>query len=132
MHQPEVLLRRGFDVDSLAETRRNAHLVLRESGISLKPATSFVLAINEGMTNAIIHGGGTGLLTLTRDDAVKVIAHVWDRGTAAPFDAPVRLPPSGTTGGRGLWIARSFADRLTVSTGSNGTTLALELFLPAG
>jgi serine/threonine-protein kinase RsbW len=129
MPVPELLLQRGFDLDSLADARLDTHIVLCALGLPATSATAFVQAINEGMTNAIVHGGGEGELTLVRDDAIKVVASVWDGGHAPEFAVPARCPGAGASDGRGLWIAQALSDRLTVHTSPRGTTLGLELVL---
>ncbi len=127
----EVLLERSFDVDDLAEIRGQAFEAVSAAGAVDHKARSFVGAVNEGMTNAIVHGGGGGLLTIRREGS-SLAAEVRDRGEAEPFAVPATWPPVDKEGGRGLRLAWELVDRLTIWTGVPGTALVLELNLPTG
>ena len=129
MAKLQLLLRSLFGLGDLARVREEALEAVEGSGVAEETARSFVCSINEGMTNAILHGGGSGELTISRDDGVRLVAAIHDDGVAQPFAVPPSPPPPDEVGGRGLWIADQLSDRLTVRTGPEGSDLVLELFL---
>ncbi len=86
-----------------------------------------MFAINEGATNAVLHGGGKGQLVLLHSDVGTLIAQVVDTGPGSSVPIPEHLPPPDSAGGRGLWVARRMVDEMTLTTGFEGTTLRLEV-----
>lgn len=90
-------------------------------------ADDFVLAVSEIVTNAVVHGGGTGVLTLwvERD---RLTCRVTDTGPGmADPAAGCTPPPPSAPGGYGLWLARNLTSTLLVSTSSAGTTVLVRL-----
>jgi serine/threonine-protein kinase RsbW len=84
----------------------------------------FVVAVNELLTNAVRHGGGTGRVALWRADG-SVVCEVSDTGggLAGPVPRhPVR-PAAHRPGGWGLWLAEELTDTFRMSTGDRGTTV---------
>jgi serine/threonine-protein kinase RsbW len=128
--QVEVLFEQGFDVGDLAAVRRRALEVLARAGVAGDRARSFVYSVNEGLTNAIRHGGGRGTVRIQRAGA-HLVAEVRDPGVVAPFAVPETPPRPDQEGGRGLRMARQLCDRLTIRTGAQGTSLVLEVLLAA-
>jgi anti-sigma regulatory factor (Ser/Thr protein kinase) len=123
----DVLLIEHFDVGDLRWLRSACYVCALKSGLDEGRAMGFVFAINEGTTNAVLHGGGTGQLILLRSDTGRLIAQVVDTGPGSPVQIPEHLPPSTSTSGRGLWAARQMVDEMTLTTGFEGTTLRLEV-----
>jgi anti-sigma regulatory factor (Ser/Thr protein kinase) len=90
-------------------------------------AEDFVLAVSEIATNAVVHGGGSGTLTL-RHDPEQLICRIADTGPGmADPTVGCTPPPSSATGGYGLWLARNFTSTLLISTSDAGTTVLLRL-----
>ena len=87
-----------------------------------------VLAVHEVAANTIVHGGGVGLL------------RVWTTSTELVFDVvdsndnptvPTVSPPApGDLSGRGLWMAQSLMDTLTINTSPSSTTVQMRMRLP--
>ena len=125
----EVLMERHFDRDTLAETRAAVYSSVVEAGAPDERARGFTISVAEGMNNAVIHGGGTGDVTMCRTGGDRVVAEVRDWGNAEPFEIPLKPPPPATMGGRGLWLASQLCDRVRVLRGWRGTSLILELSL---
>jgi serine/threonine-protein kinase RsbW len=123
----EVLMERHFDRDTLAETRTAVYSSAVEAGAPDERAWAFTTSVAEGMNNAIMHGGGSGEVTMCRAGTDGVVAEVRDWGNAEPFEIPSKPPPPGGMGGRGLWLASQLCDRVMVLRGWRGTSLILEL-----
>jgi anti-sigma regulatory factor (Ser/Thr protein kinase) len=84
-------------------------------------------AAGEGMANAIVHGGPVRTVTVSLMQDVGILAEVYDSGRSAPFGPPLQAPPPDREGGRGLLLAYRLCDRVSVSTGHDGTVLSLEM-----
>jgi anti-sigma regulatory factor (Ser/Thr protein kinase) len=97
--------------------------------------THLVIVAGELATNAVRHGGGTGVLRLWRDGG-QLWCEVTDTGPGilSPATAGTAVPPALASGGRGLWIVRRLATEVRIdSTGYRTTiTAALPLARPAG
>ena len=107
--------------------RRVRELVARRAGIAGVPGDRIdvlVWATNEIATNAVVHGGGRGRITITTTEGgVRVAVTDWGPGCAGPianadpgFDAP---------DGRGLCLTRQLFPGMIVTTGPAGTTMTV-------
>jgi anti-sigma regulatory factor (Ser/Thr protein kinase) len=123
-HGMVVLLRLGFDTDSLSRTRRLIEAKLVAAELAPSRAATFLFAINEALINAIMHGGGRGELTLTRDDEC-LVAVVEDVRPTEPFELPTELPPPDVIGGRGLWLAARACHDIRMEAGVQGLRVIL-------
>lgn len=121
-----VLLARRFVAADLRRLRDKCRAALGCLGIDDERTSMFVAAINECLANAIRHGGGRRGLVLI-DDGMVVIAEIIDEGLGLSAPIPEHLPAADALGGRGLWMARQMVDRLTLTTGTSGTTVRLEI-----
>jgi anti-sigma regulatory factor (Ser/Thr protein kinase) len=85
----------------------------------------YVQAVDEVTTNAIEHGGGSGVLQVwTRPQ--RILCEVSDTGAGLRDPLAGQLPP-GQRSERGLWMARQFSDLLELHSGAAGTTVRLHL-----
>jgi anti-sigma regulatory factor (Ser/Thr protein kinase) len=104
---------------------------VREAGLAagLPPdlAEGLTMATSEGMANAIMHGGKVRTVTVSVVEDGGVVVEVYDDGHAAAFSPPPHAPPPERPGGRGLLLASTLCDRLSVTTGPGGTVLVLEM-----
>jgi serine/threonine-protein kinase RsbW len=92
----------------------------------------FVVAVNELLTNAVRHGGGTGRVSVSRADGA-VVCEVSDSGTgldepaadraARPAADRAARPTADQPGGWGLWLAEELTDTFRLTTGAAGTTV---------
>ncbi|MFI6484410.1 ATP-binding protein [Nonomuraea sp. NPDC050663] len=91
-------------------------------GLSGRALEDFVLAVNEIVTNAVLHGGGSGELLLWCQDG-RLWCEVSDAGPGIPaawIDRD-RLPTSFSGGGRGIWLIRRLCSQISFVTGPAGT-----------
>ena len=125
-----MLLSEAFDHSRVTALRHAVASCAGAGGLSGDRLEDFVVAVNELMTNAVRHGGGTGRVTVWRDGR-SVVCEVSDRG-AGGARAPVRpaRPVMDTPGGWGLWLAGELTDGITVDTGSEGTTVRVSSRVP--
>ena len=94
------------------------------AGLTGQRLDDFVLAVNELLTNAVRHGGGTGRVGLWAR-AGSVVCEVTDRGAGLAGPPPAGRPAADQTGGWGLWLAGELTDSLDVETGEDGTTVRI-------
>jgi anti-sigma regulatory factor (Ser/Thr protein kinase) len=94
-------------VDVLPETRRRATVVLAEWGLTGEEVEPALLVVTELLTNAMEHGGGPGLLSLSLADGavhVRVHDHAPDPPNLRPLD-PLQVR------GRGLHLVEALSSR---------------------
>jgi anti-sigma regulatory factor (Ser/Thr protein kinase) len=118
----EPVLECRFDENDLTRVRHALSAAASAAGLSGSALEDFVLAVNEVTTNAVVHGGGTGLLRLWHCDA-GVRCEVTDAG--AGLDEEVLAgprPPANAVRGRGLWLATQLC-QVTVYPRPQGTTV---------
>lgn len=119
------------DADVLAEVQVAADLgALRRSviaagravGLSDERVDEAVLAVNELVTNALLHGLRPVVVRLLAD-ADHFYCEVRDagRGIADPWAGLVPPDEERVGGGRGLWIAGQFSDGLEIGYAEGGT-----------
>ncbi|WP_236717941.1 ATP-binding protein [Actinoplanes sp. TFC3] len=91
----------------------------------------FVLAVNEVITNVVVHAGGTGRLVLDASGSA-LRCTVTDSGPGIPeqYQGPPEVPAAFGDGGRGIWLAYQLCDEVTMATGPIGTTIGLKIDLP--
>ena len=127
-----VLLHSAFDAERVAHLRHLIARLARQCGLEAGRTEDLVVAVNEVMTNAVRHGGGTGEVRLTVDG--DLVCEVYDTG--AGFDAAshtgrtVAPPPRLGGGGLGIWMARQVADALSIASGPAGTRARIRFALP--
>lgn len=123
-----LLLDRSFDLGSVTAVRRAVRQAIIAGGVDSARAEAFTFAINEGLINAIMHGGGRGDVSLVRVKR-RLVAVVEDQIRAAPFSFPHDRPEATATSGRGLWLIARSCDAVRVEAGARGLRLIMELEL---
>ncbi|PZS22755.1 MAG: sensor histidine kinase [Pseudonocardiales bacterium] len=128
---PSSALRLAFDrLDQLAALRGFITSYATWAGAAPQSLEQFVQAIDEIATNAIEHGGGSGVLRVWTG-LQTMSCEIRDTGTGLRDPLAGHLPPPpGRTGLCGLWLARQFCDLVEVRSDSAGTTVRLHLTLP--
>jgi anti-sigma regulatory factor (Ser/Thr protein kinase) len=126
-----LLLDRTFGQDDITVLRHQVNDRLVRAGFSGDRLSGFVLAVNEIITNVVLHGGGHGRLTLSLADG-SAWCRVTDSGPGIPQPhlTPPDVPEAFELGGRGLWLAYQLCDEVTMATGPIGTTIGLRMVLP--
>lgn len=116
-----VLLVTHFTASELTRIRHKVAQRATTIGLRGDRLDDFVSAVYEILTNAVRHGGGTGSLRMARTRGY-LVCQVDDDGPGFPPETPCDqslLRP----GGRGLGLARQFADRLTITDRAPGTSV---------
>lgn len=131
-----------FGWADFAKLRRLVAKHCAAAGLTGSRLDDFVLAVHEISANAIVHAGAAGRLILRR------VAHgirclIADSSPQAPLSCPA---PRGTDGrelsapgdlgeaggadsGRGLWLAATLADELSITAGPESTVVCLYMRL---
>ena len=100
------LLDRRFGRDEIALVRHEVSARLQAAGLGGDRLSGFVLAVNELVTNVVLHAGGQGrvLLWLAGGSAW---CSVTDSGPGIParYLTTPEIPEAYEVGGRGIWLA---------------------------
>jgi anti-sigma regulatory factor (Ser/Thr protein kinase) len=117
-------VRLAVDLEHIATVRHAVTQFAAWHGLGDRQRADFVLAVNELVTNAVQHGGGSGDVRLWRTPAA-LWCEVSDVGPGLPADRRDghRLPPARAPGGRGLWLVHRLCDEVAIATGERGTTV---------
>lgn len=120
------MLEQQFDAETLHIVRETvlAHAVA--AGMADNRAADVMLAVHELVANAVRHGGGTGRVTMHATSG-KLVVRIRDPGPAARNgDTPDRdtaghAQPWPYQPGHGLWLVRCLADRISATSGPEGS-----------
>jgi anti-sigma regulatory factor (Ser/Thr protein kinase) len=118
---------RWFDIDTLADLRRFVVAESTRLGLARERRDDLELMAGELATNAVLHGGGQGVLRIWTESAAGLACEVSSEGR-------IKDPMSGREPanahddhGRGLLLVNHLADLVRVYTGPDGTTVRLYL-----
>jgi anti-sigma regulatory factor (Ser/Thr protein kinase) len=126
---------RAFDIDGLAGLRRFVVDESTRAGLSESRRDDLELMVNELASNAVQHGGGTGVVRVWVDPPVdpphrgRLGCEVTSAGRLSDPLAgrrPVRLDDDR---GRGLLLVNHLADLVRVHSDATGTTVRMYLSL---
>jgi anti-sigma regulatory factor (Ser/Thr protein kinase) len=125
------LLDRRFGRDEITVLRHEVSDRLIAAGLTGDRLHGFVLAVNEVITNVVLHAGGHGRIVL-RLAGSSAWCTVTDSGPGIPARHLGRpdVPGAFEVGGRGIWLAHQLCDEVTMATGPIGTTIGLRIGLP--
>ena len=133
MNDAGAVLRIPADVRQLADVRGFIRSVAGRAGAGQQEMDDLVTAVDESVTNVIVHGYRGGAGTVEIEVAVadqRLVVRVRDE--APPFD-PTRMPDVDTSlppeqrspGGLGIHLARDLADQVRYQRTSRGNELTL-------
>ncbi len=115
------------DAAELAQARGTIGAMLRDCGLGGSARATYLLCISEAASNMLLHGGGSGRLSLRRlDDRVRAV--LADRGPGLNFVNWMEPPAEDgqASMGYGLKIILDNVDSVGLHTGDAGTTLLLD------
>jgi anti-sigma regulatory factor (Ser/Thr protein kinase) len=117
------------------------------AGLTGNRLDDFVLAVHEIAANAIVHAGEAGRLILRRASSglrclvTDAIPEIPPAAAGRPAPRPGQAPalelapeladyaepgePVGSDSGRGLWLAATLADELSITSGPDSTIVSL-------
>jgi anti-sigma regulatory factor (Ser/Thr protein kinase) len=127
----QSLLDRRFGRDEIAVLRHEVSARLSAAGLTGDRLHGFVLAVNEVITNVVLHAGGQGRIVV-RVAGGSAWCTVTDSGPGIPvhyLNQP-EVPETFDVGGRGIWLAHQLCDEVTMATGPIGTTIGLRVAMP--
>jgi anti-sigma regulatory factor (Ser/Thr protein kinase) len=115
------------DTTDLQSAREAVDEVLQQAGLDDINRQRTILCISEAVTNALLHGGGHGAMSVRRlVDRLRFV--VVDHGAGLSFAN--WIDPSATAGqasmGYGYKIILDYLDAVALHTGTSGTTLLLD------
>jgi anti-sigma regulatory factor (Ser/Thr protein kinase) len=113
----------------LRRVRRAVAEWAARAGLRGQRAGDFVIAVHEIAANAVRHGSPLARLVLQIAGGTVAQAEICDSGHW-PAGAPA-APAPGESGGRGLPLARQVCDQVTIRRGAGGSTVTLQMSLPA-
>jgi anti-sigma regulatory factor (Ser/Thr protein kinase) len=130
-----------FGWADFAKLRRLVTKHCAAAGLTGTRLDDFVLAVHEISANAILHAGAGGRLILQR--AAHGIRCLIADAVAKPPSCPAPRAgemrelyepsdpnePAGADSGRGLWLAATLADELSITSGPDSTIVALYMRL---
>lgn len=124
------LIDRLFGREEITLVRHEVTGSLAAAGLTGDRLHGFVLAVNEVVTNVVLHAGGQGRLTL-RLAGDSAWCTVTDSGPGIPahYLSSPEVPGAFEVGGRGIWLAYQLCDEVTMATGPIGTTIGLRIAL---
>lgn len=113
----------------MSGTRRRVRQCSAAAGLTDQRLDDFLIAVSEVLTNAVLHGGGTGSMEL-RTQPGRIWCQVSDCGPGLPEGFTVSRPNDPRSrSGRGLWLAHQLCDQVFWSSSRNGTSVELAVVL---
>ncbi len=122
-----------LEIEAAEDLARARGLLRSEAASARVPAedvADLVLAADEVLTNALVHGRAPRVLYVYGEEDA-LVCHVHDAGSGLDPLAAYLPPPEDALRGRGLWIARQTCDALEIASDSSGTHVRL-MILPTG
>jgi anti-sigma regulatory factor (Ser/Thr protein kinase) len=119
---PETAFHLSFDAARLAVVRRVSAEFARRAGLPARRVDDLEVIVNELATNSVVHGGGSGTLSIWAEDG-RVVYEVRDRGLITDPLVGRRPVDLDNLSGRGVLLVNYLADLVRVHTGEDGTAV---------
>jgi anti-sigma regulatory factor (Ser/Thr protein kinase) len=119
---PETALHLSFDAARLATVRRVSAEFARRAGLPARRIDDLEVVVNELATNSIVHGGGTGTLSIWAEDG-RLVYEIRDHGRLIDPLVGRRPVDFDNLSGRGVLLVNYLADLVRVYTGEDGTAV---------
>lgn len=115
------------DTAALQSARETVADILQQAGLDDLSRQRTILCISEAVTNMLLHGGGSGVMTV-RSLADRLRFVVADQGPGLNFLNWIEPPSKGgqASMGYGYKIILDYLDAVALNTGPGGTTLLLD------
>jgi anti-sigma regulatory factor (Ser/Thr protein kinase) len=123
---PAGIERHAFDVTSMHRVRRLIADAAAALGFREQRSDDAIIAVNEAMTNSVIHGGGRGTIACWSEGST-LVCEVHDLGHVDDPYVGRHRPPSAQTAGHGLWIVNQLCDLAQLRSDETGTTLRMRI-----
>ncbi len=130
----ELTLDQAFDADTLHKLRKAVLTQAVSAGMPDDRAAEVMLAVHELAANAVRHGGGGGRARM-RVISGELHCQVSDPGPGS-IDGGTGGGGGGTAEswpvrpGRGLWLVRKVADRMSMASDPAGSRVTVAFALP--
>jgi anti-sigma regulatory factor (Ser/Thr protein kinase) len=122
----ELLDEFHFDKGTLWLVRSTVVRHARAAGFAPAKMDDLVVAVNEVVTNSLVHGGGRGSLRIWHQGA-DLVCEVRDGGRIQdPLVGRVH-PAEAQESGRGVWLATQLADLIQVRCYPSGSVVRLHM-----
>src|SRR5215218_7209768 len=120
--QSVVSLDQTFEGGGLYSVRAAVAAHASALGATAGQVGHLVLIASELVTNAISYGGGRGRIRVWLEGC-ELHCEISDSGPGIPesTDLGYSQPAAASQRGRGLWVARTLCDNLSIVTGKSGT-----------
>jgi anti-sigma regulatory factor (Ser/Thr protein kinase) len=107
--------------------RIESHAV--QAGLSGDRLDNLLIAANEAAINVLEHGGGSGTMSIWREDGFLTVEVADSAGTLTPQDAVRDRPAEGAPRGFGLWLMGQLCDQLHIDQDARGSRVRLRMRL---
>ncbi|MGQ0573651.1 MAG: anti-sigma factor RsbA family regulatory protein [Pseudonocardia sp.] len=108
--------------------RRLVHEVATEAGMGAARVDELRVAVNEVVTNTVLHTGRPGILSIWREDR-EIVCEVQDSGHLTDLLVGRLRPDPRAGAGRGLFLVHQLCDLVRVHTHPGGTTVQMRMRL---
>lgn len=119
---PETAFHLRFDAARLAHVRRTAVEFALGAGVPVRRVDDLAVVVNELATNSVVHGGGSGTLSIWAEGS-RVVCEVRDRGRLTDPLVGRRPVDLENINGRGVLLVNYLADLVRMYTGDDGTAV---------
>jgi anti-sigma regulatory factor (Ser/Thr protein kinase) len=115
-----------FGASDLSLLRQIVAEAAGAAGIREPRVGEFVLCVSELGANSVMHGGGTGVLRIWREEAA-LVCEIRDRGAMRERLTGRIRPAIDAENGRGVWFANTMCDLVQIRSQLDGTVVRVRM-----